>query len=726
MNTEITGIIDHFIFQNQENGYSVLVLNLNAKTSITVTGHLPHVHAGEQVHLKGTWISHPKFGRQFEAESCTKQIPTSILGLKKYLGSGLIKGIGKVYAAKLVDHFGAEILNIIDKTPERLSEIPGVGTKRIEMISNAWHDQKEISSIMIFLQDKNISPVYATKIYKTYGKESIAILNENPYRLADDIWGVGFKTADSIAQQMGFELHSIKRIKAGICFAINTATSQGHLYVQVHELKTKTCELLELDISEQENSLKIALHELYNNDKIKLISFEEQHFVTLSKFYFAEKGVANKLNNLLSFESPHKFDLKKIYEFVRTTHNNSDIELNPDQQRGIISCFEHKVTVITGGPGTGKTTLIKKLLASLDTHKLSYKLAAPTGRASKRMFESTGKQATTIHRLLEFNPNTMGFIHDEANALQLDFLIVDEASMIDVFLMNSLLRALPLAAHIVFIGDVDQLPSVGAGNILKDMIASGQVPTTKLTHIFRQAQDSLIVVNAHKINNGEWPVSNVPDSKKDFIFIKEELPETIPNHLRTILFSKLQQYGITKENATILVPMNRGIAGTIKLNQDLQAMLNPDNKDKSVMRAATLFKINDRVMQLRNNYDKLVFNGDVGIIEKIDPEDSLVQVNFEGRIVEYDYQELDELVLAYALSIHKSQGSEYSAVIVPLFMQHFMLLQRNLIYTALTRAKKLCIFIGQPKALAMAIKNDKGTSRQTFLQQYLTTDLACR
>jgi len=722
---QVSGTIDRFLFQSADSGYCVLVLQITPNNSTVVTGHLPSVNPGEQVTLRGQWIMHAKFGRQFQATECEAQLPTSILGLKKYLGSGLIKGIGKIYAKKMVEHFGATILEIIDKTPEKLSEVEGIGPKRIEQITHAWQDQKEISSIMIFLQEKDISPVFATKIYKKYGHQSIALLKENPYRLAEDIWGIGFKSADAVAQKLGFEKNSVKRIKAGIIHILSQATSSGHLYVELEELKKKTISLLELENKETEQKLKLALHELYNDEKIKLISPDKQHFLSLSKYYFSEKNLTNKLRTLIEQPAQHSFNIDEIYTTLRVPDSNGFM-LNEDQQRAIISCLQHKVSVVTGGPGTGKTTLIKRLLAILDEHKIIYRLAAPTGRAAKRMMEGTRRHASTLHRLLEFNVSTMSFTHNEQNALKLDFLIVDEASMIDTFLAHALVKALPLTSHLIFIGDVDQLPSVGAGNVLKDIIESGKITSVRLQYIFRQAQNSLIVLNAHKINRGEFPVSYLPDAKKDFIFIKEEKPELVSSHLKQLYYKQHPRCKFDSSDSIVLVPMNRGIAGTIKLNQDLQQIINPATTDKQVMYASTLFKLHDKVMQIRNNYDKSVFNGDIGTVETIDLNERSLTINFDGKLIEYKFDELDELVLAYAISIHKSQGSEYDVTIIPIFMQHFMLLQRNLIYTAITRAKKMCIFIGQPKALAIAIKNNKTVVRKTFLKEFLTTDLTCR
>jgi exodeoxyribonuclease V alpha subunit len=719
----LQGIVEKILFQNAENGFTVFVLHTNGR-EIVVKGSMPTIHAGEQVAITGSWITHQKFGKQFEATSCTTHAPSSILGLKKYLASGLIKGIGPVYAEKLVAAFGTDVLEIIDKHPERLHSVPGIGEKRVQIIVTAWQDQKEISHIMVFLQEKGISTAYATKIYKKYGNNAMNVVIENPYRLAEEIWGIGFKIADQIAQNMGFAKDSLKRIHAGILFCLSNMINAGSLYIQVDELKEKAIELLELPAQTAAQKMKVALHDLYNNQKIKLISFENQHFITLTPHYFAEKGVAQKINELKNYPEQRTFDINAAYNNLRTS--TGPISLNEDQQAGILACLQNKITIITGGPGTGKTTLIKTLLETLDTYKQVYRLAAPTGRAAKRMSEGTQRPAETVHRLLEFDVSSMRFTRNEQNALKLDFLILDEASMIDIFLAHAILKALPFNAHLVLLGDVNQLPPVGAGNFLHDLIASKIIPCIRLTKIFRQAQDSLIIINAHRINNGEFPTSSMPDARKDFIFIKEDVPENVPTHLQHILCKVLPKLGIRAADTTILVPMNRGTVGTHKLNDTLQQILNPTDTPKKINHTGVIFKVGDRVMQIRNNYDKNVFNGDIGIIHDIDLTDRVMHVQFDYRPVAYEFTDLDELVLAYAISIHKSQGSEYEATIIPIFMQHFTLLQRNLIYTAITRAKKLCIFIGQTRAIAMAIKNNSGTHRTTFLPQFLTTDLTCR
>jgi len=722
---KLIGIVDRFLFQNEESGFSIAVVTVNNNLSTIVKGYLPNINAGQQITVTGTWIMHAKFGRQFDAKTCSASLPNSVVGLRKYLGSGMIKGIGPAYAEKIVDYFGIDTLEIIDKAPERLTEVPGIGTARLAGIIDAWKDQKEIAKIMVFLQDKGVSTAYATKIYKKYQQESIAKVTEDPYQLAEDIWGIGFKTADGIAQHLGFAPESEQRIKAGLLFVIGNEVSNGHLYIEIEKLKTKTIELLEIDADSTALTVKNSLHNLYNTDKVKLISHDNLHYLALTKYYYSERGVAHKLKELIAYPTPHVFDIDQVYQSLRVPREN-EVALNDDQQRGIMACLQNKVTVITGGPGTGKTTLIKKLLRILDENELIYRLAAPTGRAAKRIIEGTGRHAVTIHRLLEFDFMNYNFTYNETNALKLDFLIIDEASMIDIFLAHAILKALPLRAHIIFIGDVDQLPSVGAGNFLNDLIASERGSCVRLTQIFRQAQDSLIIVNAHKINNGEFPTTELPNSKRDFFFIKEEEPENVASHLEKIIKTGLKKCNISVEDTVILAPMNRGVAGTLNLNHHLQHIINPAETEQKIVRMGITYKLGDRVMQIRNNYDKKVFNGDMGIIDDINPKDKSLQVRFGDAIVEYDAGDMDELVLSYAISIHKSQGSEFSCAIIPIFMQHFTLLQRNLLYTAVTRAKKLCILIGQPKAIFLAIKNNKGLERVTFLKEYLTTDLEAR
>lgn len=725
---ELVGTVEKILFQAQDTGFAVFSVQVGQGNSVIVRSYLHTIHAGEIVTLHGAWVSHPKWGRQFQADSCFKTPPKSSVGLKKYLASGLIKGIGPVYADRLVDHFGSQVLDVIAHEPHRLHEVTGIGSARIEKIIHAWKDQKEIAAIMVFLQEKGISSAYAMKIYKRYGQSSMQIVQHSPYSLAADIWGIGFKVADQIAQCIGIAANSLPRFCAGIIHAITTTIENGHLYVELDELKEEVRTLLADALQDKqsfEERMTKAFHDLYEQRSLVLVTYEGKHFITLPVHYHTERGIAQKIAALQAYPPACSLSETALHQLLQA-HGQESILLNEDQQSGIITCLRNKVTIITGGPGTGKTTLIKKLLTILDKEQISYKLAAPTGRAAKRITENTGRQAVTIHRLLSFDFITRSFTHDDKNTLKVGFLIIDESSMLDVFLAHAVLKAIPLYAHILFIGDVDQLPSVGAGNFLHDLIASDKVPTVHLKTIFRQAENSLIIVNAHRVNRGEFPLSSLPNAKKDFLFIKEDNPALVGQHLQTLFTSGIPQYGIAAENTLVLVPMNKGQVGTHELNQIIQETVNPGTHMSHFTHAQRLFKLGDQVMQIRNNYDKLVFNGDMGHIVALDMQEKALTVSYFGRQVVYEAGECDELVLAYAVTIHKSQGSEYDAVVIPIFMQHFVLLQRNLLYTAITRAKKLCILIGQAKAIGFAVRNTKSNVRNTFLKQYLTTDLVCR
>lgn len=714
----LSGTIERFLFKNAENQYSVFILTTPSQ-SLTATGVMSGVSEGQEVELVGTWVVHPRFGRQFQVQRCISKVPTSITGLKKYLGSGLIRGIGPVMAARLVDRFGEQTLEVIEKQPQLLADVSGIGPKLLTNIIASWEEQRSVASIMVFLQDKGVSPAYAARIYKRYGNESIAVVTENPYRLAEEVWGIGFVIADSIAQHLGYASDGEARLGAGIVYTLTAASNQGHVYVERTQLLEQATAALKLEEA-SDAKLTFALDTLLLKGKLTAVLKDGQSFIAITSHHNIEHKLAQKLMQLKAFPSPlitqRKFDYDAIYKKLRLPGYRG-IELNEAQQRGILAALQTKVTIITGGPGTGKTTLLRSLLQVLDDHNVIYKLAAPTGRAAKRMNESTGRYAMTIHRLLEFDPRTMKFAHTEDNALKLDFLIVDETSMIDLFLANALVQALPLAAHIVFIGDCDQLPSVGPGSVLKDLISSGQIATTCLKEIFRQAQESMIVMNAHRVNQGEFPQFH-GGPLRDFLGIKETDPQALINHLKKVLFVDLQRRHINPLDAHILVPMNRGVAGTQAINMQLQALLNPAAKP-SLSFGGTTFKEGDKVMQIRNNYDKHIFNGDVGVIGEIKTEERSLSVQFGDRDAVYESNELDELTLAYATTIHKSQGSEYAAVIIPLFTQHYILLQRNLLYTAITRAKKCCILIGDPRAIALALKKTGGVERVTFLCDFL-------
>jgi exodeoxyribonuclease V alpha subunit len=619
---------------------------------------------------------------------------------------------------RIVEKFGLHTLEVIEKKPERLSEVGGIGPKRISMIRKAWEEQKEIKEIMIFLQGHGVSAAYSAKIYKQYGNQSIEIVKENPYRLAHDIYGTGFITADKIAQHLGIDRNSVIRAKAGLIYVLNQLTEEGHVYYPENQLIHKAKEILHVD----EEIIFQAIKELSKEKEIFLEDLDPEgnlRAVFLVPFYLAETGVAQRLINLKeSTSNIRPIHPEKAIEWVQ---QKLGIELAQRQKEAILLAATSKVLIITGGPGTGKTTIITAILRIFQQLKLRVLLAAPTGRAAKRMNEATGWEAKTIHRLLEYSPHKGGFKKDQDNPLEADGVIIDETSMVDTLLMYHLLKAIPSHAHLILVGDVDQLPSVGPGNILKDIIRSGRFTVVTLTEIFRQAQESMIVVNAHKVNQGQIPVLKEIDNpeRTDFRFMQEEDPEKILQNILDLCSEKIpRQFRFHPfREIQVLAPMHKGIIGVANLNIELQKRLNPG--ESGITRGAWSFRLGDKVMQIVNNYDKDVFNGDIGWISKIDPEEREVTIDFDGRQVPYDYSDLDEVVLAYAVSVHKSQGSEYPVVILPVVTQHYMLLQRNLIYTGITRAKKLVILIGTKKALAIAIRNNKPQRRYTLLSERL-------
>ena len=688
------------------------------KELTTIVGNLSGINPGESLKLTGKWVQNKRFGEQFQVETFEVTVPATLLGIQKYLASGLIKGIGSIMSERIVEKFGLHTLEVIEKKPERLSEVEGIGPKRISMIIKAWVEHKEIKEIMIFLQGHGVSAAYSAKIYKQYGDQSIETVRENPYRLAHDIYGVGFITADKIAQNLGIDRNSLIRAKAGLIYILNQLTEEGHVYYPESQLIHKAKEILSVD----EEIIILAVKELSKEKELFLEDLDPDgnlKAVYLAPFHVAETGVAQMLMNLK--ESPSNIRPIHPEKAIEWVQQKLNIELAQRQEEAVLLAATSKVLIITGGPGTGKTTLITAILRIFQQLKLRILLAAPTGRAAKRMNEATGWEAKTIHRLLEYSPHKGGFKKDQDDPLEADVVIIDETSMVDTLLMYHLLKAIPSHAHLILVGDVDQLPSVGPGNVLKDIIRSGRFTVVRLTEIFRQAQESMIVVNAHKVNQGQLPVLKEIDKpeKTDFQFIQEEDPEKILQNILDLCSERIpRQFRFHPlREIQVLAPMHKGIIGVANLNIELQKRLNPGQP--GITHGAWNFRIGDKVMQIVNNYDKDVFNGDIGWISKIDPEEREVVIDFDGRLVTYDYSDLDEVVLAYAVSVHKSQGSEYPVVILPVVTQHYMLLQRNLIYTGITRAKKLVIMIGTKKALAIAIRNNKPQRRYTLLSERL-------
>jgi exodeoxyribonuclease V alpha subunit len=668
--------------------------------------------------MKGEWTNHEKYGRQFKIVFSQTKTPASVHGIQKYLGSGLIKGIGPVMSKRIVAKFGKDTLEIIERSSERLMEIPGIGDGRVAMIRKAWQDQKEIREVMLFLQTHGVSTGFAAKIFKQYGNDAIGIVQENPYRLAKDIFGIGFLTADKIAEKMGFAKESLVRAEAGILYVLNQLAEQGHVYAPQPFLIEQSQAILGIGADIIEKAIVNLIEE-------QMVTSEERtdfdhRAIYLSHFYLAECQAAARLKALISApKQTRQIDVDKALIWVQ---EKLAITLADKQLQAVRAAIENKLMIITGGPGTGKTTIINAIMKIYKTVKTTIFLAAPTGRAAKKMAEATGQEAKTIHRLLEFNFKRGGFQKNENSTLDCDILIVDETSMIDIVLMHYLLKALPVRATLILVGDVNQLPSVGPGNVLKDIIASGVAPVVELNEIFRQAKESSIIVNAHRINQGLFPeTKTTPDAKtlSDFYFIQQEDPdkalETIMNLVKARIPARFRLNPIY--DIQVLSPMNKGTVGVNNLNAELQKALNPG--EGGVSRGGNSFRIHDKVMQIRNNYDKEVFNGDIGRVFQINDEDQEIKVLFDDRMVGYDYADLDELVPAYAVTVHKSQGSEYPAVVIPVMTQHYMMLQRNLIYTAVTRGRKLVVLVGTKKALAIAVKNNRTEQRHSLLKQRL-------
>ena len=705
--TKLHCVVERITYQNAENGYSVMKVKVKGYDDlVTLVGNLLEVPAGSVLLCEGEWRVDKRYGQQFQCETWEEVMPATAYGIEKYLGSGLVKGIGPKFAKLIVGHFGTDTIEVIETDIERLYEVPGIGKKRVEKIRESWEKQKDIKNVMLFLQGFGVSTAYAAKIYRQYGKESIDKVKENPYRLADDIWGIGFKTADGIARKMGYEMNDERRLRSGLIYTLNQLADEGHCYAEEEQLIATARQLLEAD----EECIHTAMKHAIETEDLML----DGTGIYLPPFYYAECGTANRLSTLVHTKEVGsiftvRFDLAKL-------QRETGIEYDEVQVEAIRQAIASKVMVLTGGPGTGKTTTTKAIIAALQSAGMRILLAAPTGRAAKRMSEATGMEAKTIHRLLEYNPQD-GYKRNDENPLEGDALIVDECSMIDIILMNNLTKALPTTMRLVLVGDIDQLPSVGAGNVLRDIIDSGVIPVVRLTRIFRQAQSSRIVMSAHAINRGCFPdISN--GQHTDFFFMKQEEPEKVAETIVSLVRDRLPKaYRQPTANIQVLTPMQRGVVGAANLNMALQQALNYNTA--ALVRGGYTYKEGDRVMQLRNNYDKDVYNGDLGYVHSMDMEERTLTVDFDGQLVEYEVSELDELTLAYATTIHKSQGSEYPIVVMPVLMTHYVMLQRNLIYTGITRAKKICVLVGQTKALAYAIHNMKVLKRNTRLKERL-------
>lgn len=711
----IQGEVVTVVYHNPENGYVIARLDSPSEPGqVNVVGLLGDVAPGESLRMTGEWVEHPKFGRQFKAESCEHLLPASINGIRRFLGSGAVKGIGEKTADRLISRFGSQILDIMDSDPEQLLEVEGIGPAKLKTIVSSWQEKREVRGLMLFLQTHGVATTFAHRIFRHYGVNAVQRLRANPYDLAYDIHGIGFRTADEVALKLGFAEDAPQRLEAGVEYCLRqTAEGAGHMFLPRPTLAEEAAKLLgchDLELIEEQ------IDALAERKRLVVEPLPEKgvaEAVFLTYFYRTEREIASRLQGLLDHVS--RIDPVKISAAVEREEQRQSLTLSEEQRAAVESACGHKVSIITGGPGTGKTTITRVVVRALKALGLKISLAAPTGRAAKRLSEATGFTATTLHRLLRYQPAT-GFEFNEEKKLSADVMVVDEVSMLDCGLCLSLLRALPLTCRLVFVGDENQLPSVGAGNVLGDMIESGVVPAVRLTHIYRQARESMIVVNAHRINEGEFPLGS-PEAppKADFFWVeKENLIELQALVLRMVCERIPEAYGLDPmTDVQVLTPMHKGEVGTIALNRLLQERLNPDGRE--LVRGQRAYRVGDRILQLRNNYDKEVFNGDLGRILAIDTEDETLHAEFDGREVEYGFDELDEIGLAYAISVHKSQGSEYPAVVMPVVSQHYMLLQRNLIYTGLTRARKLAVLMGSRRAMHMGLGNERGRQRHTSL-----------
>ena len=715
----LEGAVARITYVSEESQYVVARLDVPGKSDpVTIVGTVLSLTPGEMLRVHGRWSHHAKYGEQFRVERYESIVPATIAGIQKYLGSGMIKGIGPIFAKRLVEAFGEGTLKVIEEAPARLAEVDGIGPIRQQRITTAWAEQREIREVMLFLQGHGVSPAYAVKIFKAYGQAAISTVRENPYRLARDIRGIGFKTADKIARELGIPTDSPLRAAAGILHTLNELTDEGHVYVPETELLRAAEENLEIPAA----LLPDALSALCADEAVVVEPLPTGRAVYLTALHISETHLARRITDLL--RAPRAVPPIDLTQALPWVEQKTGLALTEEQRQAVRLAFQEKLLIITGGPGTGKTTILKAVIRLLAAKMLRVHLASPTGRAAKRLAEVTGHEATTLHRLLEWNPREGGFQRNARHPLETDFVVVDEVSMIDVLLAHHLLQAIPLTATLLLVGDADQLPSVGPGTVLQDLLSVPGIPAIRLTTIFRQAAQSRIVSNAHRVNRGEFPDLSVgaAGQAQDFYFLSEEDPEKLQQLIVDLAHRRLPaRYGLDpRADIQVLTPMHRGPIGAGQLNTALQTALNPPrNEEMDLLRGGRIFRVGDRVLQIRNNYDKGVYNGDLGRIAAIDPTEQAVTVQVDEREVSYDFSELDELTLAYAATVHKSQGSEYPAVILPMHTTHYLMLQRNLLYTAITRARRLLVLVGMKKALAIAVKNDATVRRRSRLADRL-------
>lgn len=713
---KISGLIERVTYFNEETGFSVLRVRAGGhRELVTVVGALPAATAGEWLTAEGSWVRDSEHGLQLKASIIRTVPPTTAEGIERYLGSGMVKGIGPVFAKRLVARFGPEVLSVIENHAAQLETVDGIGPKRKQRITSAWEASKQIREIMIFLHGHGVSTSKSVRIYKAYGAEAITTVKNNPYVLAKDIYGIGFKTADELAQRVGISRDSLNRASAGIDHVLLDATSEGHCALPMAELVQGAVQLLEVD----SGIVELALSQMITSGRLLFEMVGNESLIFLPHLRYAELGIAGRIRTLAAAESVYPpIQFEKAVEWCE---GKTGKILAASQREALQTVLRCRVSIVTGGPGVGKTTLVNSILTILQAKGVKCLLCAPTGRAAKRLSESTGLIAKTIHRLLEVQPGTGKFGRNESNPLDCDLVVLDESSMVDVVLMHSVLRAIPAQAALILVGDVDQLPSVGPGNVLKDLIDSGTVPVVRLTEVFRQAAGSQIIMAAHRIRRGQTPAAT-KDRDSDFFFVPRDEPEHITAMIEELVKKRIpNRFRMDPiRDVQVVCPMNRGSLGVRELNQQLQRVLNPPTlHTPAVEKYGWRFQVRDKVIQTENNYDKEVFNGDIGTIESIDKTEQEVAIRFDNRLVQYDFSELDEVSLAYAVTIHKSQGSEFPAVVIPLATQHYALLQRNLIYTGVTRGKQLVVVVGQKKAFGLAVRNDRTQKRHSGLLECL-------